>query len=286
MITGIDHVIILVDGLPEAVRAYAALGFDVTPGGEHPGWGTENALIALADGSYLELLAARDRTLAAGHPLWRRLDGSMREPGEYGGFMLGSSALAGDVDVLRSRGVDFNGPQAGARLRPDGQEVRWRLAFPKRRELPALIEDVTPRSLRIPPPADGIGRSVHIEQIAVGVSDLAAAGPAYAALLDGGEPPPGPEGSRGLVFRAHSAQIAVFEPPPDSQAGRQVKRSGPGVHSIVLRIVGRPDAWTALGAALQGEGVTRPIDPARTCGARIHVHAPNADSSPPAFRGG
>jgi hypothetical protein len=32
------------DELSEAIRAYAALGFDVTRGGEHPGWGTENAL--------------------------------------------------------------------------------------------------------------------------------------------------------------------------------------------------------------------------------------------------
>lgn len=272
MITGIDHVIILVDELPQAMQAYAALGFDVTPGGEHPGWGTENALIALADGSYLELLAARDRALAAGHPLWRRADGSMREPGEYGGFMLGSNAIADDVAALRNRGLGFDGPRAGARLRPDGQEVRWSLAFPERRELPALIKDLTPRSLRILPPTNGIGRSMRIEQIAVAVPDLARSATAYTALLGGGDPCPGPEESRGLAFCAQDAQVLLFEPTPGGQADRQIMLSGPGVHSIVLRVEQPPDVPVPLRTGLQGEGMLRPIDPAHTCGARIVVH--------------
>lgn len=279
MITGIDHVIILVDQLSEAIRAYAALGFDVTPGGEHPGWGTENALIALADGSYLELLAARDRVLAAGHPLWRRLDGSMRAPGEYGGFMLGSDDLAREVDMLRARGLGFDGPRPGARLRPDGQDVRWRLAFPERRELPALIEDVTPRSLRIAPPADGIGRAIRITQVAVAVPQLAASGAAYAALLGAGEPCPGPEESRGRAFRVRDARVVLFEPTPGGQAERQVMASGPGVHSIVLEIAQPSTMPATLRTALQAPGTLRPIDPSRTCGARILLRAPVEDPS-------
>ncbi|MDQ2809182.1 MAG: VOC family protein [Chloroflexota bacterium] len=60
MIIGIDHIVILVPDLTQAEQDYTALGFTVTPGGEHAGGLTHNALIALADGSYLELIAFRD----------------------------------------------------------------------------------------------------------------------------------------------------------------------------------------------------------------------------------
>ncbi len=60
MIIGIDHIVILVPDLEQAERDYTARGFTVTPGGEHAGGLTHNALIALADGSYLELIAFRD----------------------------------------------------------------------------------------------------------------------------------------------------------------------------------------------------------------------------------
>src|SRR5215472_18245097 len=56
----LDHVVVVVSSLAEATRSFAAAGFTVTPGGRHDAIPTENALVAFADGSYLELLAARD----------------------------------------------------------------------------------------------------------------------------------------------------------------------------------------------------------------------------------
>src|SRR5262245_25569131 len=56
----LDHVVAVVSSLAEATRAFDAAGFTVTAGGRHDAIPTENALVAFADGSYLELLAARD----------------------------------------------------------------------------------------------------------------------------------------------------------------------------------------------------------------------------------
>ena len=56
MLKGIDHLVIVVPELEAAVASYRGLGFTVVPGGRHP-IGTHNALIAFADGSYLELIA-------------------------------------------------------------------------------------------------------------------------------------------------------------------------------------------------------------------------------------
>ena len=52
-----DHAIILVKDLYKGIDHYKAVGFNPFFGGVHAGGKTHNALIVLADGSYLELLA-------------------------------------------------------------------------------------------------------------------------------------------------------------------------------------------------------------------------------------
>ena len=54
---GFDHVVIRVDDLAVATVDYTTLGFTVVRGGEHTDRASHNALIAFADGSYLELIA-------------------------------------------------------------------------------------------------------------------------------------------------------------------------------------------------------------------------------------
>src|SRR5215210_8497029 len=60
MLTGLDHLVILVEELEEAVAGYEELGFWVTFGGEHADGLTHNALVPFADGTYLELVAFVD----------------------------------------------------------------------------------------------------------------------------------------------------------------------------------------------------------------------------------
>jgi hypothetical protein len=275
MITGIDHVVILVDDLAAVTAAYEHVGFDVVRGGEHPRWGTENALIALADGTYLELLAARDRLRAAGHRLWMRPEGQMREPGEYGGFMVGTGDLVGDVRRLRARGIPVSDPTPGARVRPDGQQVRWRLAFAERWDLPALIEDETPRHLRVPAPV-GLNRRVRLAEVVVAVPDLQGSARAYAALagvtvetVHGGTP----AARRARVRFADPAAcpVVLTQPAPGDELDHYMGRVGPGVGSITLEI-GR---WThhprARAHGRQGQGAVRRLDPDRTGGVSIFV---------------
>ena len=57
MLTGIDHIVILVRDLAAASAEHAKLGFTVTPGGAHRHGATHNALISFADGTYFELIA-------------------------------------------------------------------------------------------------------------------------------------------------------------------------------------------------------------------------------------
>ncbi len=68
----LDHLVLAVDDLEQgAARLLAATGLRIVAGGAHAGLGTANALVPLAHGSYLELVAVTDPTAAAGN-LWGR----------------------------------------------------------------------------------------------------------------------------------------------------------------------------------------------------------------------
>ncbi len=272
MITGIDHVVILVDGLESAMRRFEALGFEVVQGGAHPAWGTENALIPLADGSYLELLAARDPALASRHRLWQRPDGTMRAPGTYGGYALGTDDVERDVLGIRARGLDLTEPQAGARQRPDGQTVRWRLSFSARPHLPFLIEDETPRPLRIAPPGRGLGLHAGIDEVVVSVSDLDAAARAYEQLL-------GVPATRGRFQTPRGGiELRVGRLTDDRPTeARPVSRAGveAGVRSVVLGVRRWAESTRAIQGMLQSVGDAMRIDPARIGGVRLFLrHRP------------
>jgi hypothetical protein len=60
----VDHLVLPVADLGVAEARYAALGFAVAPRGQHP-FGTVNACIYLADGTFLEPLALSDAATAA-----------------------------------------------------------------------------------------------------------------------------------------------------------------------------------------------------------------------------
>src|SRR5206468_10550639 len=53
----LDHVVIAVGDLEQAIADYRSLGFTVAPGGRHPGRTSHNALIVFEDGAYIELIA-------------------------------------------------------------------------------------------------------------------------------------------------------------------------------------------------------------------------------------
>jgi hypothetical protein len=160
-------VVVVVSSLTDATARFAAAGFTVTPGGRHDATPTENALIAFADGSYLELLAARDaatreelRALRAGAGWERHLKGVSAIarrflPALAGGDGVADWVLRGDVlarraATLRALGVKASGPVAMARERPDGLRLEWELLLPEVRLHPFWIADRTARDQRVP----------------------------------------------------------------------------------------------------------------------------------------
>ena len=142
----LDHVVILVNDLDAATRQWSGDGFTVTPGGVHADGLTHNALICFADGSYIELLAFR--TAAPTTHRWERL---RPFPGPID-YAVAVSDLPTFAQQAMERGLRYSPVTEGGRQRPDGVTIRWRLSWPPpdAEGLPFLIEDLTPRELRVP----------------------------------------------------------------------------------------------------------------------------------------
>lgn len=106
----VDHVVLGVADLDAAAERMAALGLPSAAGGRHPSLGTENRIVPL-QGCYVELVA--------GELIDAVLDGAAER-------WLGWMVRTDDVEAHAARlGLDV---VAMTRDRPDGSELRWRLA--------------------------------------------------------------------------------------------------------------------------------------------------------------
>lgn len=260
----LDHIVILVADLARASADYARLGFTVTPGGEHTSGATHNALISFADGTYFELIAFKDREKAPDHRWGARL-----AQGEgLIDFALLSENLTAEPVVIHPGVLSPQGPIAMGRLRPDGQRIDWRIISLSTTQsaLPFMIEDVTPRRLRVPD-GDALRHRLPVTRVAgltVVVKDLAAATTAYLALLDqqGEATRAEIEGvGAGQSFRVGEQWIALVAPADAASAlGQHLAARGEGPYEVVLS----GDAATPPGS---GEILSL----AGTHGARIRI---------------
>jgi catechol 2,3-dioxygenase-like lactoylglutathione lyase family enzyme len=257
MIRAIDHIVILVADLAAASADYTALGFTVTPGGEHADGATHHALVIFADDSYLELIAFKRP--APEHRWWRHA-----AAGEgLIDFALLPTAIDEDVVAARARGLPLGEPTSGGRLRPDGQRVAWQVAQPPMPDLPFLCGDVTPRDLRVPGGAarrhaNGV---VGIAAVTVAVRDLTASMQRYRALL-GAEPARSALTISGLGDAAFALGTSVIE-----LAARDDERADP----VAARIAARGEGPYALRLRAENLASAGPLDTGRTHGVPIEL---------------
>lgn len=184
MIRGVDHVVLVVLDLEAACAEHRERGFTVTPGGEHVGGLTHNALVGFEDGSYLELIAFHDLAAARGKHSWAPV---ADRGGGWADFALLSNDLRQDVTALGN--LVAKPPEDGGRTRPDGLGIAWRVAR-LQKPLPFLIEDLTARELRVPG-GDGAkhaNKTSRIAAIVLGATDPAGVSERYAMLRERGAP--------------------------------------------------------------------------------------------------
>jgi len=234
MLLAIDHIVIVVRDLEAAIKSYQQLGFTVVPGGRHP-VGTHNALISLADGAYLELIAFYEA-----HPK-HRWWATLRQGGGLVDFCMQTDDLCGDTAALRGAGVDIDDPQPLTRIRPDGYQLKWLLSIPRERHrgvAPFLIQDETPRDERVPRETTHKNGAVGIGTVTVAVDDLRNVRSWYRAVLgyDGEPLERGDIPANGILFKIGPHCLDFLEPQTkESPLGEWLKRRGPSPYSATLR---------------------------------------------------
>ena len=104
------------------------LGVRAAPGGQHPGRGTRNALIALGPDSYLEILAPDPAQPAPPGGRWFGVDPNA--PARLAGWAAKATDLPRLAASAAQRGVPLGPVVAGSRQRPDGVTLKWTLTDP------------------------------------------------------------------------------------------------------------------------------------------------------------
>jgi hypothetical protein len=125
----VDHLVFATPDFDAGVREIRErFGVEPVPGGQHPVYGTRNALVALGDMCYLEILGP-DPTVLAREEVRVFAIHELPEP-----RLVTWSARATDledlVDAARLEGVDLGTVSAGSRHRPDGEELTWSYTDP------------------------------------------------------------------------------------------------------------------------------------------------------------
>jgi hypothetical protein len=117
-----DHLVIAVRSLDEGMAEFERLtGIKAGVGGKHPGRGTENALVSLGGGKYVEIIAPQ-----AGVTLQPRDEG-MRKLDRLRiiNWAVGISNVEQAVAALETAGFPTTPPQPGSRVTPTGERLEW-----------------------------------------------------------------------------------------------------------------------------------------------------------------
>jgi Glyoxalase-like domain len=117
-----DHLVVAIRSLPEGIAQFERLtAVRAAIGGVHPNRGTENALVSLGPGAYLEIIAPQ--SVADLSPR----DAAMRAIER---LRIVSWAVAVDDVVSAAEALDAGGfattpPQSGSRVTPSGERLEW-----------------------------------------------------------------------------------------------------------------------------------------------------------------
>lgn len=130
LLAAVDHLVYATPDLQVGIeRVERMLGVRATPGGQHPGRGTRNALLSLGPGTYLEIIGPdpEQPTPAQARPFG--ID-DLEEP-----RLVTWAARGKELEQLASeadrRGVKLGEVISGSRQRGDGVLLSWRYTDPR-----------------------------------------------------------------------------------------------------------------------------------------------------------
>ena len=233
MLTGVDHIVLAVSDLDAATAGLRKVGFHVVPGGVHP-VGTENALVPFPDGTYIEVIGFPKRI--ASHRWWSLL----QRGGGLVDLCARTSDITADIEAFRNAGVSYTDPRPLGRTRPDGFQLRFNVAHPIEDVgvVTFLVEDLTPRSERVPTGIFHENGALGLERVRIVVSDPDRMSRCYAETLgSGGANVSNPDlGGSGLEFQIGTCKLEYLKPTASRGAlSDRLRERGPSPYDAVIR---------------------------------------------------
>jgi len=129
LLSRIDHLVFATPDLDAGVAAIdTLLGVRATAGGQHPGLGTRNALVALGPSTYLEIIGPDPDQPRPSSPRRFGLD-DLKKPTLYTWVAKGTNLDRFAADAA-GHGVKLGAVIDGSRKRPDGVTLSWRYTDP------------------------------------------------------------------------------------------------------------------------------------------------------------
>ena len=130
LLTKVDHLVYATPDLNRGVEEIEKiLGVRATPGGQHPGRGTRNALITLGPAIYLEIIAPDPEQPPPKTPRPFGIDGLKASR------LVAWAAKGSDLERLRDeaarKGARLGEVMSGSRRRTDGVLLSWRYTDPQ-----------------------------------------------------------------------------------------------------------------------------------------------------------
>jgi hypothetical protein len=139
----IDHLIFGVPDLQAGIELIRhQLGLSPSSGGQHPHFGTHNALFKMGERTYFEIIAPDPALAHLQRKLWMGLD-QLETPALIW-WAAQTDDLEAAIHAANRSGWDPGQPIAGSRTTADGTVLHWRLTDPYRVQeggvLPFLID--------------------------------------------------------------------------------------------------------------------------------------------------
>ena len=130
LLTMIDHLVYATPDLPLGIdNIEKRLGVRATPGGQHPGRGTRNALLALGPATYLEIIGPDPEQPKPSQPRPFGID-DLKGP-RLVTWVVKESDLERRANEARRAGVRLGEVIPGSRRRSDGILLSWRYTDPR-----------------------------------------------------------------------------------------------------------------------------------------------------------
>jgi hypothetical protein len=256
MSTTFDHVVHVVQDLPQATKDFQDQGFTVTPGGVHFRGVSENNLIFFKDGTFIELLTLRKsfnaKMLRMLHRTklfkkwqysakygvaYRFYNRAIEQPDGLTDFCLLVDDPSANYERIQQAGVFLTDMLHAGRKKTDGSIVSWQMFAPYIADLPFLRSDYVPKA-ELPSSAtdhaNGIMGISAIHQLALDFKDSLSK---YVSLL--GAAPSFSDSKMG-IFTNGEFHYKIYRASTNPDIQKQLSGKGIGLYGISFSAPSQP----------------------------------------------